>query len=497
VTVKAASVCSWGSFCLICCALIGGCGPSPQTPPQAATPVVAATVEPADWGNGPVDRYTGTVRPHQQVGLAFRVGGYVRSLLTVRDATGGTRPVQAGDTVRAGTVLARLESVDFRAQSAAASAEVGVARAGVGQARGKLSQSQAAERQAAGAITEARAALQAAQAAHAQAVSGVGQSTAGVAEAQAAVSLAQSDFARTDDLYHNGSATRPQEDAARAALDGAVARHQAAVQAMAVAQGRVAEAGDDIRAARARVSRAQSDAVAGRAASAEAGAAITAAQAQVARADALQAAQRVPVAQTVLRAPITGVVMARSVEVGSLVGPGGPAFSLAETQRVDINFGLPELVVSRLRVGQRLGLTVGVQGTHVLGTVTEIAPAADEKTGVFGVQVTVPNPTGALRVGMTATLGLGGSVGTEGALSVPAAALVQSRDQPSGEAVFVIVAGNGGETVHSQDVRLGPSLHDRIVVHGLTPGTRVVADSPGLLYDGETVRVAAPEAGSR
>lgn len=452
---------------------------------------MAVTVSPVQQGDGPTARYTGTLRPHRRVDLAFRVGGYVQSLLMVQDTGGGMRPVQAGDTVRAAVVLARLQSTDFQAQSDAASADVTAAQATVREAQGKLSQAHAGERQAADAVTEARAARQAAQAELGQAVSGVGQATAGVAEAQAALTLAQSDFARADDLYHSGSATRPQEDTAKASLDGAVAKRQAAQQTLAVAQGRVAEATANVRVAQARIRRAQSDVTASREASAEASAAISGAQAQVVRADAARTAQRVPVAQTVLRAPITGVVLGRWIEVGSLVGPGSPAFSLADTTRLDVTFGIPENAARRVRAGQRLALTLGMgNAVHRIGTVTEIDPTADEKTGVFGIQVTVPNADRALKTGMVATVHFASPGTAVGALTVPLSALVQSHDRPGGDAVMVIVDANGRHTIHLQDVQLGSSVGDQIVVRGLSPGTQIVGTAPSLLSDGEAVQVS-------
>jgi RND family efflux transporter MFP subunit len=322
-------------------------------------------------------------------------------------------------------------------------------------------------------------------------MSGVRQAEAGMEAAQADVTLAQSSFERTDDLYQTGSATQPQEDAAKAALDSAKSKFDAAQGARDAAQSRVAETEAQISTSQARITDAQSGITASEAAVTEAGAAIHAAQAQVVQAQSAAAAQQVPLAETVLRSPLTGVVLARRVEVGSLVGPGSPAFSIADLSRLDVVFGIPETEAGRLRVGQRVTLTLGAADTvPVTGTITELAPTADPATRVFDVQVTVPNADGTAKSGMVATLTLGSAAPDTNALVAPLSAIVQSRSHPSGYAVVVVENENGRRVARYRDVQIGPSHGDTIVVQGLARGVLVVASAPSLLYDGEPVRIA-------
>jgi RND family efflux transporter MFP subunit len=49
-----------------------------------------------------------------------------------------------------------------------------------------------------------------------------------------------------------------------------------------------------------------------------------------------------------LRAPIDGVILKRTVEVGSLAGPSAPAFTVADTRVVKVIFGVPDVVVAGL-----------------------------------------------------------------------------------------------------------------------------------------------------
>ena len=58
-------------------------------------------------------RYSAEIKPSKQVDLAFKVGGYVQTLLQVRGVDGQQRDVQEGDRVTRGTVLARVRDTDY------------------------------------------------------------------------------------------------------------------------------------------------------------------------------------------------------------------------------------------------------------------------------------------------------------------------------------------------------------------------------------------------
>jgi multidrug efflux system membrane fusion protein len=193
---------------------------------------------------------------------------------------------------------------------------------------------------------------------------------------------------------------------------------------------------------------------------------------------------------------MSGTILARTVEVGSLVGPGTVAFTLADTSRLDAVFGVPEAAARRLRAGRHVTLTMGDREEITLpGTVTEVAPAASAETGVFDVQVTTINRAGLGKPGMVATLTLAGTTSNADALAVPTSAIVQSRDQPGGFAVVLVAATNGQTAAQYRDVGIGATFGGRVIVRGLARGDRVVASGPSQLYDGEPVQVAPSTAG--
>jgi RND family efflux transporter MFP subunit len=97
------------------------------------TPVRVSTIREAPRADQEL-RFSGTVAAEAEIALSFKVGGYVTSILTVRDSDGRTRLVQAGDKVHRGTALARVRQEDYRQSEAEARGALESARAVADQA---------------------------------------------------------------------------------------------------------------------------------------------------------------------------------------------------------------------------------------------------------------------------------------------------------------------------------------------------------------------------
>ena len=215
-------------------------------------------------------------------------------------------------------------------------------------------------------------------------------------------------------------------------------------------------------------------------------AAVEAARAQVDEA-------KINLSYTRLAAPMGGVILQRKIEVGSLVGPGTTAFVLADVTSVKVVFGLPDVMLGSVALGRKIGVsTVSIPGKTFMGTVTAIAPSADQSTRVSQVEVTVPNDKGELRDGMIASLEVpGGPPGpgtVSAAVAVPLAAVVPGKDS-SGYAVYVVADSGGGSVARLRPVELGQVAGTSIVVtSGLASGDRVIVSGATLVRDGAAVR---------
>jgi multidrug efflux system membrane fusion protein len=208
---------------------------------------------------------------------------------------------------------------------------------------------------------------------------------------------------------------------------------------------------------------------------------------------------------TSLRAPMSGVIVRRAVEVGSLAGPGTVAVSIADVGSVKAVFGVPDTALGSVRLGAVQVVTSdALPGVELRGRITRIAPSADPKSRVFEAEILIPNAEGRLKIGMVVGLSLGGAA--EGASSaspaietlplVPLSAIVRppgSGSDAKGFAVFVIdepKPGTARTVAHLRVVELGEYLGRVIPVKkGLTGGERVVVQGAGLLADGEVVEV--------
>lgn len=192
-----------------------------------------------------------------------------------------------------------------------------------------------------------------------------------------------------------------------------------------------------------------------------------------------------------LRAPTDGILLKRSIEVGSLAAPGTLAFVLADTSSVKVVFGVPDVMVAHTKLGMPLSITTeALPDTSILGRVTRISPAADAQTRLFEVEVTVPNPHNRLKVGMIASLSVPVRSAQEMPLVVPLTAVVRPKDDPSGYAVYVVEETGGDSFARLRKVEVGEVYGNLIAVtDGVQRGERVVSSGTMLLNDGDKVRL--------
>jgi RND family efflux transporter MFP subunit len=265
-------------------------------------------------------------------------------------------------------------------------------------------------------------------------VANVNVAKAQLAQAQAALEQARLDFERTDALFRTDSVTKPQHDAARAKLDSTTPGVNSAASGLT--------------------------------------------QAETALSD------------CALRAPLDAWVIKRNVEVGSLVGQAAPGFTLAETRLVKVVFGVPDLVVGSLKLGEPQAITTAAATGQFNGRITGIAPAADPRTRTFSIEVTVSNTDNVLRPGMVATLMLAGSR-EEGPIPVvPLSAVVRASDNPNAFGVFVVEQRGDQFFARARTVQLGVAYGNVIGLEsGLKPGDRVIVTGATEVRDGQQVRV--------
>lgn len=456
-------------------ALCAGCGHQarPQREPVAVKVERVGTARAIDTGL----RYSGSVKPYRQVDLAFKNAGYVDRLLQVPHAIGPSSDVQVGDFVKRGTILAAIQEKDYLARVAQARAQLESASSAVVQAEGRMSEARAG-------VLQAQAGVAQATAGRDQAMAQIRQANATLQEARAGRLQANLNYDRARALIATDSMTATDFDAARAS-------HQAndAKEYEALASIRGAQAQDVT--ARERIQQARGQFDAARAGVREAEGQLTSAQAGQRAAQAQLDQAELVLEDCRIRAPFDGLVIARTVEEGALVGSGSVAFTIGDTRWVKVTFAVPDLEVDRLRLGTSLSVHIeALEGMAFNGRISAISPAADVKSRVFEVDVSLPNKTQRIRAGMIATLDVPGAAHGKDVMAVPLSAIVPSKLRANAYDVFVVERKGGQTVAHRRDVIVGSVIGNQMsVTSGLSATDEVIVKGAELISDGDEVHV--------
>jgi RND family efflux transporter MFP subunit len=219
-------------------------------------------------------------------------------------------------------------------------------------------------------------------------------------------------------------------------------------------------------------------------------------QAQLAAAEAALSEARVAVQDTALASPIDGDVVKKTVEPGAFVGPGMPAFVVADVSRVKVVLGLPDVALQSVALGQPVAVTSeALPGKRFTARVSRIASAADPSTRNFDVEVEIPNDGRLWRPGMIASVEVTGAPARAGTPRLPLAAFVQGPGGKDRFAVMVVEGDGDAARARLRPVELGEVLGNRVaVVRGLSAGERVITTGAAIVADGQRVEVVPTEA---
>ncbi len=223
-----------------------------------------------------------------------------------------------------------------------------------------------------------------------------------------------------------------------------------------------------------------------------------AAQAELdqARAEAEQAAARVGeiralIERKTIRAPFSGRLGIRQVNVGQYVQGGDAIVPLQALDPIHVDFDVPQQAVGSLVVGREILVTAeGLAGERA-GHVTAVDSVLDPATRNVRVQATLGNADGALRPGMFVETRLSDGAG-ERVIPIPASAVAYA---PYGDSVFVVAElegpdGKRYQGVRQQFVKLGSGRGDQVaVLSGLEPGAEIVSSGVFKLRNGAAILV--------
>jgi cobalt-zinc-cadmium efflux system membrane fusion protein len=170
----------------------------------------------------------------------------------------------------------------------------------------------------------------------------------------------------------------------------------------------------------------------------------------------------------VIRAPLTGVVIAKHVTVGEAVEATKNIFTVADLSSVWTDITVPPNQLSAVRTGQQVIVHWDDQDLQVAGTVTYVEALVGEQTRSARARVVIPNPNGVWRPGLFVNVHL-----TENETTVPMAvkaeALQTFRDW---DVVFI----KAGDLFEARPLELGRREGEWVeVLSGLSPGMEYAA----------------------
>jgi len=201
---------------------------------------------------------------------------------------------------------------------------------------------------------------------------------------------------------------------------------------------------------------------------------------------------RAAIERKTIRAPFSGVLGMRRVNLGQYMSGGDGLVTLQSMNPIYVNFGVPQQSVTAMRTGRNVRVTAEeLPGVEFTGRITAVDSAVDPSTRNVQIQATLANPAGKLRPGMfvKAAVALGAA---SAVVALPASAISYA---PYGDSVFVVgdmkdPSGASYRGVRQQFVKLGESRGDQIaVVSGLKPGDEVVTSGVFKLRNGAAVLV--------
>jgi RND family efflux transporter MFP subunit len=212
-----------------------------------------------------------------------------------------------------------------------------------------------------------------------------------------------------------------------------------------------------------------------------------AANAALADARARLATAQKQVGNTVITAPISGIVSDRPISAGDVVQPGALLFTVVDPSSMRLEGSVPAEQLSQVRVGAPVTFTVnGYPGRTFSGKVTRVNPTADPATRQVRIVISIPNAEGRLVGGLFANGRLASQSHT--GLVVPANAVDSRSNIP---AVFRIKGGKvervpvqlglRDDAAERIEIASGVQAGDTLLVgaaQGITPGTIVKVSSP-------------------
>ncbi|MDO4563382.1 MAG: efflux RND transporter periplasmic adaptor subunit [Clostridia bacterium] len=373
---------------------------------------------------------------------------------------------EIGDWVESGQLLLTLDSSDYEYQ-------LKQAQTSYNQAAASYNQAEAGYKQAETILAQADVAVSNAQIGYENVINGSNAQNAAqvqqaLSQAQIAYNNAKTNFERQEQLYNMGAISLAAYESAQTALENAKIALDSAqttydLTMNVISPGSEASAQNNIDSAEATKKSAQASLDSAMASMSTARAAMEAAQLSISQA-------RDNIANTKIKAPISGYISAKNVTLGQFAAAGSPLFEINAAKELEVEIQVTESVIPYVQVGGEAVVSVGSSDIKNIPAVVTLVNPVKNSMGMYTVRVSVPNDDSRLKIGMFADIMLITSESAENAVAVPVGAILQE------DGGFYVYAVNGAAAVKTF-VTTGVSDGEYTqVLSGLSAGEQVVVD---------------------
>ncbi len=202
-------------------------------------------------------------------------------------------------------------------------------------------------------------------------------------------------------------------------------------------------------------------------------------------------AQQAQIAKKTIRAPFSGTLGIRRVDLGDYLKAGSAIVTLQTLDPIYLDSAIPERFIPQLKIGQQIRVRAQAYGDERFsGRLMAIEPGVDTATRMIRVRAELSNTDQRLRPGMFVEVEAVQETAEEVNV-VPATAITYS---PYGNSVFVITKGSEGPSVERRQIETGATRSGEVAItKGIEADDQVVAVGQNKLRNGLRVEIVTDD----
>jgi multidrug efflux pump subunit AcrA (membrane-fusion protein) len=190
---------------------------------------------------------------------------------------------------------------------------------------------------------------------------------------------------------------------------------------------------------------------------------------------------RVQIENSVIKSPIDGVVVTKSINVGEIASPNVTLMTIADISTLKLKGTIPQELLPMLQVGQEIGVVVDIfPDKEVKGKIESIGPMAVSTGAVFPIEISIDN-IGDIKAGLSAHAAI--AITQDSGVVVPVGAITRNNGESY---VFVVKDNVVLKRIVTEGIKNGKEVQ---ILKGLDVGEQVAVTNVNSLFDNRSVNL--------